>query len=903
MKSLITLILTLLLATLGFAQNGINYKAIIKDNSGNVIANDLISVQFTILKGVDQTNVYQETHTPTTDVNGLIIVNIGEGTPISGTFATIDWASDTTFLNTKINTGSGLVDMGTTEFKTVPYAINAKTATNVTGLEALNEGNGTGWRLKGRDSNNYGDIGANAVDISSNYSPSTTIGATGSYSIAMGRGTTASGDFSLAMGGYTKASGNNSMATGYYSEASGTSSSAMGYNAKASGDYAIAMGFNPIASGQASTATGYNSTASQDYATAMGHGTIASNYSSTAMGDSTEASGLSSTAMGFETEASGQTSVAMGQSTTASGQTSTSMGLETEASGSYAIAMGYKTLASGVASTAMGSSSTASGDSSTTMGSYSTASGDSSIAMGASSTASGLASTAMGSSSTASGGSSTAMGSSSTASGDSSTAMGYHSEASGHSSIAMGSYSTASGYYSSAIGRSTKAQSVSSTALGQFNVGGGDAVSWVVTDPLFEIGNGSSNALRTNALTVLKNGTITAPSFDLSEITDPKALITKEYADTKLVATGLEAIDEGNGTGWRLKGRDSNNYGDIGVNAVDISGNYSPSTTIGATGNYSMAMGRGTTASGDSSLAMGQLTIASGLLSTALGQSTEASGYSAIAMGRYTYASGYYSTSMGKNTRASSLASLAIGRYNVGGGTATSWVETDRLFEVGIGTSSANKTNAFTILKNGKVGIGTATPSSRFQITNGSDASYTNNSGYMVIGEVTGTNIVFDQNEIIARNNGVASPLFLQQDGGDVRVGGVVVHSSDRRLKKDITPLPYGLETILELNPVEYYWKNREQDHKSLGLIAQEVQPILKNIVHTADDEDKTLSVSYTELIPVLIKAIQEQQAIITLQRAALNTEKSINAKQSAQLEALLNRVESIEKFSALKSQ
>ena len=114
MKRYTTLFLALLTMTISFAQNGINYKAIIKDNNGNVLANDLVVVQFTILQGVAQTNVYQESHTPTTDANGLIIVNIGEGTPLSGNFTDIDWAADATFLNTQINTGAGLVYMGTT---------------------------------------------------------------------------------------------------------------------------------------------------------------------------------------------------------------------------------------------------------------------------------------------------------------------------------------------------------------------------------------------------------------------------------------------------------------------------------------------------------------------------------------------------------------------------------------------------------------------------------------------------------------------------------------------------------------------------------------------------------------------------------------------------------------------
>ena len=119
-------------ASLAFAQQGINYKALIKDANNAVVANQSITVQFTILQGVAQTNVYQETHTPTTDANGIIIVNIGEGTVDSGVFDDIAWASDDHFLNTQINTGSGLVDIGTTGFKTVPYALSAKTVETIT---------------------------------------------------------------------------------------------------------------------------------------------------------------------------------------------------------------------------------------------------------------------------------------------------------------------------------------------------------------------------------------------------------------------------------------------------------------------------------------------------------------------------------------------------------------------------------------------------------------------------------------------------------------------------------------------------------------------------------------------------------------------------------------------------
>ncbi|MFD2540767.1 tail fiber domain-containing protein [Lacinutrix gracilariae] len=127
MKSKLTFLLFMCITCFGFAQNGINYKAVIKDDLGNIVANDLIVIEFSILQGVAQTNVYTETHTPTTNDNGIIIVNIGEGTPISGIFSDIDWSSNNHFLNVQVNTGPGLVDMGTSAFKSVPYAMSAST--------------------------------------------------------------------------------------------------------------------------------------------------------------------------------------------------------------------------------------------------------------------------------------------------------------------------------------------------------------------------------------------------------------------------------------------------------------------------------------------------------------------------------------------------------------------------------------------------------------------------------------------------------------------------------------------------------------------------------------------------------------------------------------------------------
>lgn len=195
MKTIITLLIAFFIGIISFAQNGINYKAVIKDGSGTSVANDLIAVQFRIQEGAS--TVYSESHNPTTDGNGLIILNIGEGTPISGSFATIDWGSDTHFLNVRVNTGDGFVDLGTTEFKSVPYAISSTKAvamelndlTNVSENPLNGEVlkyNGSGWEpgtdegVWSRNANDtYYNVGRVGIGISTPANPFTVLQATG----------------------------------------------------------------------------------------------------------------------------------------------------------------------------------------------------------------------------------------------------------------------------------------------------------------------------------------------------------------------------------------------------------------------------------------------------------------------------------------------------------------------------------------------------------------------------------------------------------------------------------------------------------------------------------------------------------------------------------------------------
>lgn len=101
------------------------------------------------------------------------------------------------------------------------------------------------------------------------------------------------------------------------------------------------------------------------------------------------------------------------------------------------------------------------------------------------------------------------------------------------------------------------------------------------------------------------------------------------------------------------------------------------------------------------------------------------------------------------------------------------------------------------------------------------------------------------------------------------------INTSDAREKTNIKELRYGLKEIMLLHPVSYNWKKQPGDGDRLGVLAQEIQKILPEVVRDYDyiiDEitgQKTkvkadrLGVMYSDIIPVLIHAIQEQQAEI----------------------------------------
>jgi len=138
MKRIYTILVAVLLTASVFAQTPekMSYQAVIRNSSDQLVTNQGIGMQISILQTTATgTAVYVETHNTTTNANGLVTVEIGNGTVVSGDFATIDWATDVYFIQTETDPtgGTTYTITGTTQLMSVPYALHAKTAESITG--------------------------------------------------------------------------------------------------------------------------------------------------------------------------------------------------------------------------------------------------------------------------------------------------------------------------------------------------------------------------------------------------------------------------------------------------------------------------------------------------------------------------------------------------------------------------------------------------------------------------------------------------------------------------------------------------------------------------------------------------------------------------------------------------
>jgi hypothetical protein len=407
--------------------------------------------------------------------------------------------------------------------------------------------------------------------------------------------------------------------------------------------------------------------------------------------------------------------------------------------------------------------------------------------------------------------------------------------------------------------------------------------------------------------------------------TTPKARL--HVADSSVVFTGSFATGNPpiSGSGSRMMwyadkgafragsvGGDNWDKNKTGLNSfasgfgTTASGNYSSafgSASI-ASGEASTAIGYGASASGTRSFAVGEFAVAAGNNSTAIG-AAQALGHQSVAVGSGAHASSLFSFSIGNNTLANAFSSLAMGTASaasndyavaIGYGVYSKTVgafaaglfndttdiinplsPTDRIFQVGNGSSNTIRSNAITVLRNGNTGIGTLAPSARLHIKHN---SYPVPSFLIEESEDDYTRMEFRNTtvnsfwQIIAKPKAAASDAkmeFWNQSGattltpliisgnGNATLLGTLTQNSDARLKRNIQSIDNALEKISHLNGYTYNWKDTARDQQLQdGLMAQEVQQVLPELV--AADDKGILSVNYSGLIPVLIEAIKEQQ-------------------------------------------
>ena len=195
----------------------------------------------------------------------------------------------------------------------------------------------------------------------------------------------------------------------------------------------------------------------------------------------------------------------------------------------------------------------------------------------------------------------------------------------------------------------------------------------------------------------------------------------------------------------------------------------------GAVGTNSLAIGDGNTASGSASFASGQNTTASGNQSTAVGNAGKATGNGSFAGGYWNVTNGSstaagqssfafgeganaykdHSLAFGKDAKANTENGIVMGSYNELPNA------TNTLFQLANGTSSSSKSNAITVLTDGKTGIGTSSPSQKLDVNGASRLRgqiYDNNNVAGANGQVLSTN---SSGQVVWQNNIAITPMAI----------------------------------------------------------------------------------------------------------------------------------------------
>ncbi|CAM4144155.1 hypothetical protein [Zobellia nedashkovskayae] len=116
------------------APEKMSYQAIIRSSDNSLVLDAPVNLKIIVRQGsVNGTSAYEETHAATTNGNGLVSLEIGDGNRISGNFRDIPWSNGPFFIETQVDPdgGNNYSIIGVSQLLSVPYALYAKYAENV----------------------------------------------------------------------------------------------------------------------------------------------------------------------------------------------------------------------------------------------------------------------------------------------------------------------------------------------------------------------------------------------------------------------------------------------------------------------------------------------------------------------------------------------------------------------------------------------------------------------------------------------------------------------------------------------------------------------------------------------------------------------------------------------------